>query len=107
MSHHSSLVILLAALVVLTGWLHGQQQAQQPRYSVPPLLKKLDLMKEQEKKMLDIREQYGPKIDDVRTKLRAMEAKLQEEMEGLLTDEQKKKYELMKLGKDPNDPAKK
>lgn len=102
------LVAVIAALTfLLTGLLQGQNESRR-RY-IPPELQKLDLTKDQQKKLLDIREAYGKKIDDLEFKLNELKTKGQQDMEAVLTDEQKKKLKAINRDEDSEkkDPEKK
>lgn len=70
-----------------------------------PSWKKLDLTKEQEKKLLDIREEYGKKVDDLERKISELATKQKQDREAILTDEQKKKLRAIQTGKE--EPEKK
>lgn len=78
--------LLLLAVFLLVGALQGQDKKK-----LPPLWDKLGLSDEQSKKIDAIQTEFEPKIEAVQKKVREAKAKEKEEMEAILTPEQKKK----------------
>lgn len=102
--------LLLGALFAADG-LQGQDKKDDKK--APPVLGvlpanwgRLELSVEQKKKVYTIQDDYRKKIDDLERQLSEMKARRDKDLEAVLTEEQKKKWSLIKTGKDPADEKK-
>ena len=87
--HRMRTLFVVFAVVALCGaWAEGQDKAkdQKAKGQLPSNWGKLGLSEEQKQKVYRIRNDYSPKIDDLRKQITELQDKERRDMEGVLSD---------------------
>jgi Spy/CpxP family protein refolding chaperone len=100
-----TLLGMLAVALLMGGWLHGEDAKDNPKLKgqLPANWGKLGLSDEQKQKVYKVQADYKEKIADLEKQLKDAKAKEKQEMEAVLTDEQKKRLRDLLTSKAPDD----
>src|SRR5207249_9325949 len=102
MCRKSALMAVMAVIICAGGWLFGDDPKAAPaknRKTLPTYWSKLGLSNEQKQRVFAIQAEYGAKIDALQQQVKSLQKDERDELERILTPEQKKQLLEIVAGK--------